>query len=293
MAKNFTNTFIKNMKYKGYQEAYADSTKFSNPGQLCIRVGKTRISWYIQCRVHGKRKKQNIATYPTVGLADARKLAGQKLVEARQTKPVQSTDVTDPTVVDLWEAYQQSLDLKKKKKAPATLYVEQNRWNNEIKPIIGHLPVRDITPMILSDLLDSRAEKAPVSANRLHSLLSILFKPALKKGWIDTHPLQWIEKPGGSEPPRKRVLSDSEIHTLWPAFGQLKSNPKDMLRLGLLTAQRPGEIARMKWQDIDFQENVWVIKDTKNGTDHMVPLSSQVSDLLLARKYSDPRLPVS
>ena len=117
MAKNFTNAFINNLKYKGYQEAFADSTKFSTPGQLCIRIGKTRISWYIQCRVGGKRKKQNIATYPTVGLADARKLAGQKLVEVQQVQPVQSAPITEPTVTDLWEAYQQSLDLKKKKKA--------------------------------------------------------------------------------------------------------------------------------------------------------------------------------
>ena len=61
MAKNFTNAFIKNLKYKGYQEAYADTTKFGSPGQLCIRIGKTRISWFIQCRVGGKRKKCNIA----------------------------------------------------------------------------------------------------------------------------------------------------------------------------------------------------------------------------------------
>ena len=81
MTKNFTNAFFKNLKYKGYQEAYADSTKFSASGQLCIRVGKTKISWYIQARVGGQRRKQNIATYPTVGLADARKLAGQKLIE--------------------------------------------------------------------------------------------------------------------------------------------------------------------------------------------------------------------
>jgi len=57
-----------------------------------------------------------------------------------------------------------------------------------------------------------------------------------------------------------------------------------MLKLGLYTAQRPGEIARMKWEELDFKENTWTITNTKNGTDHIVPLSRQVQDLLLVRK---------
>lgn len=164
---------------------------------------------------------------------------------------------TAPTVSDLWQAYQDSLDLKKKKKAPASLDNEVRVWNKEIKPFIGKLKVEDITPMILSDILDAKAKKAPVAANRLHSLLSIMWKPALKKGWSSVHPLQWIEKPGGSEPPRKVVLSNDDIQTLWPHFNNLKSNPRDMMKLGLYTAQRPGEIARMRWEDIDFNDNTW------------------------------------
>lgn len=41
MTTNFTNLFLKNLKYKGYQEAFADTTKFSAPGQLWIRIGKS------------------------------------------------------------------------------------------------------------------------------------------------------------------------------------------------------------------------------------------------------------
>ena len=56
------------------------------------------------------------------------------MVEIQEAPPVQKAMVTDPTVVDLWEAYQQSLDLKKKKKQPATLNSELCKWRKDIKP---------------------------------------------------------------------------------------------------------------------------------------------------------------
>lgn len=102
-----------------------------------------------------------------------------------------------------------------------------------------------------------------------------MFKPALRIGWITVHPLQWIEEPGGTEAPQKRVLSDKEIRALWPYFGQLRPNPRDMLRLGLLTAQRPGEIAAMRWGDIDLTEKTWTLHSTKNRSVHLTPLVGQ------------------
>ncbi len=157
-----------------------------------------------------------------------------------------------PTVSDLWDAYQIRLSLKKKKKADSTLKEEFRYWTAKIKPALGNLKVEDITPITISDMLDKVAASAPVSANRLHSMLSILFKVAIQKGWITIHPLQWLDKPGGQEPPRKRILNDDEIKILWTYFDKLRPNPRDILKLGLLTAQRSGEIMSMKWDDVDM-----------------------------------------
>ena len=153
MVKNFSSVFIKNLKYTGCQVYHLDKVKFSSPGQLGIRIGKSTRSWFVQSRVGGKLRKQNIAVYPAVGLAEARILASVKLEEMKSNPvPIVRSakhTPTDPTVADLWEAYQEVLDLRKKKKAAGTLYVEQNRWRNEIKPVIGHLPVKDV-PLVSS-----------------------------------------------------------------------------------------------------------------------------------------------
>ena len=133
---------------------------------------------------------------------------------------------------------------------------------------------------MLSELLESVAKDATVSANRLHGLIRVMFKPAIAKGLITIHPMQWIDKPGGPDSPKKWVLSDEEIRTFWPQFEKLRSNPLDILKLGLLTAQRPGEIMSMRWEDVDMIKGVWIIRDTKVGNDHLVPLSRQVAEIL-------------
>ena len=219
------------------------------------------------------------------GLLSDRQKAAEAAQEAK--RKAEYTENNKPTMADLWEAYQDKLALQKRKKAATTAKEERRKWKIIIEPVMGTVKVEDITPAMLSSLLKKIAGKAPVNANRLHSLLSVMFKPALEMGWITVHPLQWVDKPGGSEPARRRYLSDSEIKTVWPHFDQLPQNPRDIFKMILLTAQRPGEIMAMKWADIDMNRAIWTMPETKNGSINIVPLSKLVMDMLLSRHRGD------
>jgi integrase len=50
----------------------------------------------------------------------------------------------------------------------------------------------------------------------------------------------------------------------------------------LATAQRRGELAEMRWSEIDLEGKIWVIpaERSKNGKPHVVPLSAYVLDIL-------------
>jgi integrase len=52
----------------------------------------------------------------------------------------------------------------------------------------------------------------------------------------------------------------------------------------LLTAQRGGEVARMRWVDVDLDSGWWTIpaEHTKNGQPHRVPLTDDVVELIQA-----------
>jgi integrase len=189
----------------------------------------------------------------------------------------------------LWREYQLGLQRRKKPKAVSTAREEMRRWENEIEPVIGHTIVSEIKRAEIATLIRKKADTAPVSANRLFSLLQVMFNEALDLGWIDNHPMFRMKKPGGQETPRKRFLSDDEINIIFKTHifdNRLSDNPRDILRLILLTAQRPGEVMSMKWSDIDLNSSpaLWTLSDTKNDATHIIPLSPQVLSVLMGRE---------
>jgi len=286
---DFTPMTIKHLKPSIKSVEYFEKGRKHGQGSFGLRISpKNKRTWFVMYKVGtGKIKRFSLSTYPEMSLKEARKLASDVIARVHKgNDPMGDLQIrrAAPKVSDLWEEYQESLSRKTKKKVPSTISEEHRRWNTIISPAIGHMKVVDIAPMHISALLDKVVEKAPVSANRLHTLLRVMFKVALAKGWISIHPMQWLDKPGGSEPPRKRVLRDDEIRTLWPCFDEIRPNPRDILKLGLLTAQRPGEILSMRWENIDVDKALWRQDDTKNGSTNLVPLSPQVIAILINRK---------
>ena len=277
---------------------YTEKDRTRGTGTFGIRVssGGTK-SWFFMYKFKGsKQQKFNFGTYPEISLLKAKNMATDKIkeikndhdpevIKKREAKEEEKkAEENRKYITDLWQAYEDSLDLKKKKKAPATLKEELRRWNKEIKPHFGKMRVDEVTPAIIADFLDDLARKSPVSANRLYSLMRIMFKPALRKGWIEAHPMQWLERPAGEEVSRKRVLSDDEIVGLWPYFVGVAG---DILKLVLLSCQRSGEVMSMRWGDLNFDNNVWTQENTKNGSYHLTPISTQMLEVIEKQRGND------
>ena len=288
--RDFTDAVIKSLKaVDGESTEYYDSTRQYGNGVFGLRVSpKGKKVFFMMYRNNtGKLKRLSLGEYPKINLKDAREKANGHMVNVKEGQDP-NQELKDykesPTVKDLWNEYQLSLTRLQKPKSPNTIKEEKRKWDSVIEKALGDYKVQDIKPMHITKLLNKIADTSPVSANRMHSFLRTLFKQAMSMGWIEVHPMQWLSKPGGSEAPRKRFLDDQEIKVLWEGFETLQPNQRDILKLILLTAQRPGEIMSMQWNDIDFDKAIWINRDTKTGNDHLVPLSEQVLDLLKSRK---------
>lgn len=81
----------------------------------------------------------------------------------------------------------------------------------------GRQLAASITDDDVADLLDVIADDAPVSANRTQSILHKMFKWGMQPGrkYVPSNPLAGLERRGGKEKKRDRVLTDDEIRTLW------------------------------------------------------------------------------
>lgn len=81
---------------------------------------------------------------------------------------------------------------------------------------------------------------------------------------------------------RERVLSDNEIATCWRTAAAEGFPFSSFLQILILTGQRRGEVAGLRWSEIDFGKCIWTIpaQRAKNGNSHTVPLAPVVVEIL-------------
>jgi integrase len=82
---------------------------------------------------------------------------------------------------------------------------------------------------------------------------------------------------------RDRVLTDTELTAIWHALPD--SNFGTILRLLTLTGQRLGEVAGLRWSEIDFERDVILLSGerTKNHRAHDIPMARGVREILQAQ----------
>ncbi len=276
----FTDQKIQALKLTSNQMTYKDSES-----PLYIRVGGKTKAWFIRYQLNGKRHMINLGQYPDMSLKDARLMAEKRLFEVKEgadLTQVKRDDKESATMTDLWVEYLKTRS-RRQKKADSTLDEEYREWEEWIEPALGSMKVTDAGRPVIVAFLNSIADDAPIMANRTHRLLNMMFDVALDLGWLDQHPMYSLKEAGGLEDSRSRVLSDEEIRALWSAFDELGANSRDILRLILLTAQRPDEVMAMRWEDIDLDECLWTQQANKARTTNLVPLSRQAMDIFSRR----------
>jgi integrase len=178
---------------------------------------------------------------------------------------------------------------------PDALEKKRRRKGKPVATLIsqlGNVKAQDVTKRQLIAFLDSIVDRgSPVAANRTFALLKQLFTWATAKDLIPASPMAGIERPGGDERPRDRILAAAEIRTLWVKLetADMAEPTKIALKLLLVTAQRRGELTLASWSHFDLDGKLWTIPvellksshARRNSTDaHFVPLSSLAVDLL-------------
>ena len=81
---------------------------------------------------------------------------------------------------------------------------------------------------------------------------------------------------------RDRVLSDDEIRRLWQAADSLDSRAGTCVKLLVLTGQRRGEIAKLKWAELDGDVLLLPPSRMKGKAAHALPLPKQAVTLITA-----------
>lgn len=124
-------------------------------------------------------------------------------------------------------------------------------------------------------------KKSSATVNRYIASLSGCLSYACRQlRWIDDNPcfnLIKLKEASG----RDRVLTQEEVHRLFKACRESRNDYLFcIVLLAFTTGMRQGEILNLTWNDVDLENRLAHLKETKNGTARSVPLGKGVIDEL-------------
>jgi integrase len=217
-----------------------------------------------------------------------------------QRRPKAQIGTSGPTVGDVIKEFLTVASRQRKRPEQAEYLLNAN-----VAPKLGDRPVASIRKRDIIDVLEPIVKRGSlVLANRVQALLKQAFMVAADRDLIENVPSFPRAPIGGDEAIRTRVLTEDEIVILWKGLDKLSTGTEPQilrplalaLKLQLVTAQRRGEIADARWDQIaeetrttDDREEVlstWTIptspkrKRAKEYIPHPVPLSPLARSLL-------------
>lgn len=160
---------------------------------------------------------------------------------------------------------------------------EMSLWRNakDVYLRVGaSRPVRDVNERVIDDLVYEleRDGKANATINRRLAALSKMLKHAYRRGYIARMPLiERKREPKG----RVRWITAEEETAMVGKFKEMgRTEMADFVKILTCTGLRTGELFKLLGRDVNLEERVVHLWDTKNGKSRSVPLTHDACDAL-------------
>ena len=250
--------------------------------------------WRLKYRFHGKQKTLALGIYPEVSLKGARLAVDEaKLLVANGVDPSDNKrqekyreygsdfESFESVAHDWWSNQSGTWTDDHKKRV-------WKRLSDNAFPQLGERPIQDIKPKdIIAVVRKIESRDALDVAGRVLQDIRRVCRYAVQLGKLDYNPatdltdiLRTRKRNHQPSLPRHELPGFISALDTYDGIGRLIT--KYAIQLLVLTFVRPGELRGARWEEFNFEEKLWRIPGhrMKMGTDHLVPLSTQVIELL-------------
>ena len=220
-----------------------------------VRVGKKRRTWIV---IQGKnRTKISLGHYPAMALADARRRAMVELSKSRSTSEPANVPSYPKALAEFHASHVANLRPRSAYQLSRNL-ARHFQWTK---------PLDRITHQDVLTVLDGI--EAP--SQRAHALKDIrtFFNWCIPR-YLKFSPCVGIRRP--AQKPRDRVLADDELCKVWNRAREIGYPYGTIVLLLILTGQRLGEIAGLRWEWIAEGTVTFPAEITKNARASRIPL---------------------
>jgi len=268
---------------------------------LVLQVSKTGTkSWLLRVLVGGKRREIGLGGYPDVTLAGAREAA--RVTKEKIRNGIDPVAERQAARSALAAAVASAMNFKQ----AAEKYIEANeagwknpkhaaQWTSTLEkyayPIIGNLQVAHIeTPHVVS-VLEPIWNTKTETASRLRGRIESVLDWAKVRGYRNgENPARWKGHLDHILPARAKVqkvkhhpaLDYRDMPAFMTALKAIDGMGARALEFAILTATRSGEVRGATWNEIDLDEEVWIIPSErmKAEREHRIPLTPAALKLL-------------
>ncbi len=286
---------------KGSRATYYD-TKVAG---LAIRVTGTGVkSFVVRKFMNNKAVRTTLGHYPAMTISQARDAARNVLnTLSAGTNPNVEKKAQRMKTITLQEAMKDYIaNCKHARRKDKTIRDYQIIFNSYLSEW-STKELTSITTEMVKNKHKKIGEKTIYRANATMRLLRAIFNFTIEESrdknngepLIKYNPVNLKDK-WFKEKARTNVIRQNNLKDWFQAIQDLpndKSNithrnssetVRDYLILLLFTGLRPGEGINLVWSNIDFKNKILNIEDTKNRTDHEIPLGDYILNLLAQRK---------
>jgi len=251
---------------------------------LSVATGKPERIYYIRYRKEGKpveekagRQYQNNMTPSKAARLRTLRIDGDQLSNKEMREKIAAEEAKENgrwTFDRLWEAYKASNPKIK------GIVTDENRYENHLKPDFGKKEPKDIIPLDVDRLRVRLLKKrAPQTVKNTLELLRRIINFGVKKqlcpGPGFTIQLFKVNNVKTEDLTPEQLSNLISVLNNWPDI-----QGANFMKMALFTGMRRGELFKLMWEDIDFNQGFILIRKPKGGISQKIPLNADARAVL-------------
>lgn len=133
-----------------------------------------------------------------------------------------------------------------------------------LKPYLGELDLKDLSPRTLQQLYNYKSEAEGLSPKTIININLFLHKAlayAVTEGYISSNPAAGVNLPRGKKPQIQILTRDEQARLMQCSY---QHRYGVFVRLVLFTGLRLGELLGLRWEDVDAASGVLHVRRTLN-----------------------------
>ena len=260
-------------------------------------------AWTLRYRFAGKAAELTFGRYPDIGIAKARELASEARVKVGQgvNPGREKLDAKRQRIAAL--TFKELADDYIAKVLPTLASNTQKQQRHHIKLAnnrLGTLPAREVQSSDVNDLIRKVGAKSYTVADAVLSAVRAVFSHGIALDAIQTNPSQMTRIGpllGPAPTVRERLmLSEKELRDVLPALPTIGDENALAVKILLATCIRTGELAKARWEHVDFDGTAKWKQPNGDPIDiphpkWLIPIENQKTGKTSGRHFIVPLLP--